>query len=208
MKIGIVAQNQPEDKFGVNTNYLRFIEEFGDPIIILPVNEDRFLDLYSLDALLLPGGQDINPVKYGKNMYGTGNSNPFLEYFDDKLLPKLIGKIPIFGICRGLQALNVHFGGTLKNLWYHPSSINDNHEAHKVHEPGNKDKKDLWGVNSFHHQAIDGLAKNLKTELISDDYLHVIEAVSDFERKIFCVQWHPERLDDDYSKNMFSRILK
>ena len=120
----------------------------------------------------------------------------------------LVGKIPIFGICRGLQTLNVHFGGTLRNLWGHSYSSSDTHEVHKIKFPNNKGKEIKMGVNSFHHQAIDKLAENLTVEATSDEiYWNCIEAVSDYNNRIFAVQWHPERLWDKYSIERFSKLL-
>lgn len=213
MRIGIPAQNQPEGKFGVNTNYLDFISQFGNPIIILPIDKEEYFDVYNIDALVLPGGQDVNPARYNKIGYQTGSSNIFLEYFDTQILPLLVGKVPIFGICRGLQTLNVYFGGTLKNLWWHPYSNTDIDEVHKIRIrfPNGKNK-DKMGVNSFHHQAIDRLADNFNIEAVADELLGipsgVVEAISDLNRNIFAVQWHPERLMDQYSFDKFNLILK
>ncbi|RPJ69871.1 MAG: hypothetical protein EHM20_15985 [Alphaproteobacteria bacterium] len=206
IKIGIPAQDQPENKFGVNTNYLRFIYQFGHPVVILPETYDNFSQIYKLDALLLPGGADVNTHRYSNTPdYGTYNSNNFLEHFDTEILPKLIGEMPIFGICRGLQTLNVLFGGTLKNLWFHPYSINDTDTVHKIYVSG--EKKPLK-VNSFHHQAIGKLAGNLTKEAQSEDLSEsIIEAISDHKKHIFAVQWHPERLLDEYSVNNFKKIL-
>jgi gamma-glutamyl-gamma-aminobutyrate hydrolase PuuD len=207
IKIGIPAQDQPDSKFGVNTNYLDFIYKVGHPVIILPESYDNFKEIYKIDALLLPGGADIDPKRYTDvPMYGTYNSNTWLEHFDTKILPNLLGKLPIFGICRGLQSLNVIFGGTLRNLWWHPYSINEMDETHKIEITG---KKEPMKVNSFHHQAIDKIAPNFiveaKTNAVDES---VIEAISDYKKNIFAVQWHPERLLDEYSINKFKEILR
>lgn len=203
-RIGIVAQNQ-EDKFGVNTNYLEWINQFGHPVIITPCEPEEFFNIYNLDALLLPGGADVNINRYSELVdYRAGGSNPFLEYFDVKLLPLLIGEIPIFGICRGLQTLNVTFGGTLYQDVFHPHSDYPNDLVHQIILEGAKNK--TFKVNSFHHQAISRLANNFIVEGKSDD--GYIEAISDYKNKIFAVQWHPERLWDNYSYDMMQSILQ
>lgn len=207
LKIGIPAQEQPDNKFGVNINYLQFIYGFGRPVVILPENYDDFKEIYKLDAVVLPGGADVDSRRYSKApMYGNYNPNIYLEHFDANILPALLGNIPIFGICRGLQTLNVVYGGSLKNLWFHPYSNYDMDEAHKVMAAG--EKKEM-GVNSFHHQGISKLADNFSKEAVSNDKFEaVIEAISDFRKRIFAVQWHPERLLDVYSINKFKEILK
>lgn len=210
LKIGIVAQNQPEEKFGVNSNYLEWIYNFGRPVVILPETYDDFKEIYKLDALVLPGGADVDYKRYS-NLPALSNLQPntFLEHFDNNILPKLFKNMPIFGICRGLQTLNVFCGGSLRNLWWHPYSSFDSQEVHSVWTPEMKfDKNKFYmKVNSFHHQGIRNLARNFKVEL-EDKEDNVVEAISDYASKVFAVQWHPERLDDDYSKNMFKFILK
>lgn len=211
LKIGIPAQDQSDSKFGVNVNYLQFIYQFGRPVMILPETYDDFKEIYKLDALVVPGGADVDSKRYTNvPMYGNYNSNIYLEHFDTKILPNLVGKMPIFGICRGLQTLNVLFGGSLRNLWFHPYSQYDDQEVHMVWRSNqeNWDRKNyLHKVNSFHHQAINKLADNFKSELV-DFEDGVIEAISDNSKKIFAVQWHPERLKDDYSMNKFASILR
>lgn len=205
LKIGIVAQKHDEI-FGVHTNYLEWGDRFGYSVTINPVYPKDFYDVYNIDALILPGGSDLFTDRFGqKPGYSTGNPNQYLEWFDKNILPTLIGEIPIFGICRGLQTLNVLFGGTLvQDLQYHPYSTYENHTVHKVYIPG--EKKHLMEVNSFHHQGIDKLAPNFVKELDAHD--GVIEAISDYDNNIFAVQWHPERLLDRYSIQNFHRILK
>lgn len=209
-KIGIPAQNH-DDKFGCNTNYLKFIYQFGNPIVILPERVEDFHEIYKLDALLLPGGSDVDPKRYSNRpLFDTYNPNIYLEHFDNQILPTLIGNIPVFGICRGLQTLNVHFGGTLRNLYFHPYSSYDEQESHPVWKADidkwNKNNHE-FKVNSFHHQSIGALANNFKIELV-DFKDNVIEAITDEKRKIAAVQWHPERLLDNYSTNLFKSILK
>lgn len=207
VKVGIVAQDQPESKFGVSVNYLNFAYKVGRPVIILPENYDNYKEIYNIDALLLPGGADVDSKRYTDvPLYGTFSPNAWLEHFDNAILPNLLGKLPIFGICRGLQTLNVIFGGTLRNLLWHPYSQFDADDVHKIDVNG---KKDPMKVNSFHHQAIAKLAPNFiveaKTNTLDES---VIEAISDYKNKIFAVQWHPERLLDEYSTNKFKEILK
>jgi putative glutamine amidotransferase len=211
VKVGIPAQNHDE-KFGVNSNYLEFIYQFGRPVVILPESYDDFREIYTIDALLLPGGADINYSRYSLiPKLATNNPNIFLEYFDTQILPNLVGRMPIFGICRGLQTLNVLFGGTLQNIWWnHGYSNFETDNCHKVET--NEKTKELaeFGVNSFHHQGIKKLATNFTVEatyIKNKTKDGIIEAISDYSKRIFAVQWHPERLLDSYSMNKFNKIL-
>ena len=205
LKIGIPAQNH-EDKFGVNINYLEWIYNFGRPVIIMPETYDFYKEIYKIDALVLPGGSDVNSNRYTNlPSLGTYQPNIYLEHFDANILPKLIGNMPIFGICRGLQTLNVLFGGTLRNLMWHPYSTHDSQEVHKI-ETNEKTKALMeFKVNSFHHQGILKLGVDLTVEATASD--KVIEAISNYSKRIFAVQWHPERLLDWYSTEKFKSIL-
>ena len=214
-KIGIPAQDH-DGKFGVNMNYLEFICKFGSPVIISPCRKEDFFSIYNLDALLLPGGADVNSQRYTDlPMFGNYNPNIYMEWFDNNILPLIIGNMPVFGICRGLQTLNVFFGGTLQNLVWHPYSSHETHEVHQVipYNNGNRPQKfnsketPKFGVNSFHHQAVNKLYQNFKIEAESE-YGGVIEAISYYEKKIAAVQWHPERLLDNYSLKLFQSILR
>lgn len=206
IKVGIVSQDQPENRFGTQKNYISFVEAAGGtPLLILPIDVRDFEEVYNIDALLLPGGADVNPLRYGEELsIFCGNQNPFLEYFDVKILPHLVGKIPIFGICRGLQTLNVVLGGTLhQHIKDHPISSYETDLVHEVYFT-NLPKKSMK-VNSFHHQAIKELAPGLKEEAYHGN---ITEAISNREKRIFAVQWHPERSMDKYSIDSFKGILK
>lgn len=199
--IGIVGQMSGEI-YGVHEDYMSFVETHGNPVVIFPTDFQDFKKAYKLDALLLPGGADVASNRYAWfPSVMSGHPNPYLEYFDTKILPLLIGVMPIFGICRGLQTLNVALGGGMyQHLWTHPYSKSKQDAVHDVTLKGGKKMK----VNSFHHQAIKPV-KGLEIEASSPD--GVVEAISDWKRKIFAVQWHPERLLDSYSEEAFAKIL-
>lgn len=203
-RIGIVGQ-YTGDIFGVNENYIEFATLFGQPIVISPVQKDLWFKTYGLDGLILPGGADVAYWRYSKMWnFWQGRPNWHLETFDLDILPQLIGRIPIFGICRGLQTLNVHFGGTLhRHLFRHPYSKHNKDTVHNVRE---RFSGKVFGVNSFHHQCIKDLGKDLTAEVITSD--GIIEAISNEKLKIFAVQWHPERLRDDYSIDKAKELFK
>ena len=162
----------------------------------------------SLDGLVLQGGNDVAPESYGEaplNMAWRGD--PVRDHYETELIRAFhcAGK-PIFGICRGLQMLNVAFGGT---LWQdietqQPHALPHfrpdlyEHNVHKVEILPHTHLSDLYptlrhgSVNSIHHQAIRALAPDFVVEARSPDD-EVIEAI---RHKgcgyIAAVQWHPE----------------
>ena len=148
------------------------------------------------DALLLPGGGDMHPRFYGQAINGStdideGRDARELALIDDFLRT---GR-QVIGICRGLQVLNVYFGGTLRQHIAGHSRIDGADRLHTVNSlPGLL--RELYGarftVNSAHHQAVRRLGKGLCVLACSDD--GTVEAVGHKTLPVFAVQWHPERL--------------
>lgn len=209
MRIGIVAQEQDEDSFGVRKDYLSLIEYIGGtPLMIYPTDIETFWKAYPIDGLILPGGSDLNTFRYNK-IPGLWNYRPnnFLEHFDTQILPNVVDKrIPIFGICRGLQTLNVFFGGTLnQHIPWHPMSTYDSHLVHEVTVGIPGDKLHDQKVNSSHHQCIDRLAPNFSVIARSRD--GVIEGIYHKNLPIAAVQWHPERIYDNFSLKVINTIF-
>ena len=176
------------------------------------------------DGLLLSGGEDVDPALYGQDPHEKlGRVN---RRRDDQELGLIAAArrrgAPVFGICRGLQVLNVAYGGTLVQDLpaLRPSSIR--HEvgsprdfrAHEVTTTAGSFLTPAGAsrlrVNSRHHQGIERLGAGLEACAHSDDGL--IEAVQAVPaagegRPIFAVEWHPENLKDDAdARRLFERF--
>jgi len=159
----------------------------------------------AIDGLILQGGIDVHPSTYGeKPNIEYKDSDIVRDTFEIALFKKALEKkIPILGICRGCQIMNVALGGTLKQEIKGTSHIEhstddfgeDNFHLISV-EPNSTVSKIYSGktrltVNSLHHQAIDKLGANLVIEAQSED--NIIEAIRyDSENFVLGVQWHPE----------------
>lgn len=158
------------------------------------------------DGLLLPGGADVDPHLYGQEpAEKCGKPNIRRDMAEPKLLEAFLptGK-PILCICRGIQMLNVHFGGTLHQdiskmqVCKHSDFRKKNNGSHTVKLlPRTKlsqifDEELIW-VNSMHHQAVDKVGPGLAVSAVSEDGF--IEGLEVFLHP-FCVgvQWHPEHM--------------
>lgn len=208
-KIGIVGFHR-NDMFGVHTDYLNFVERFGTPVIIPPMSWLDFVKKVNIDGLVLPGGADVDPARYAKNKLHLGilrqwfcyPANPELEKFDTEILPNLIQeRFPIFGICRGMQTLNVVLGGTLRNVDWHKQSTNKTHMVHDIMFSSGRKK----GVNSFHHQALGRIANSFNIIASSTD--GIPEIITHNHYPIAAVQYHPERFEDDWSLAACKRLF-
>ena len=214
------------DSYWMLPGYFLALEEAGAVPVMLPLTDDedalkRLVD--ALDGFLIAGGQDVSPALYGEETKPVcAETCPERDAMETVLLRLLWNADkPVFGICRGLQILNAHLGGTLiQDLGSeHPSDTN-----HRMAAPYDraehavalsKDaplfsllKTDSIGVNSCHHQAIKALAPGLKPMAISPDGL--VEAVYAPEKRfIRAVQWHPEFFfrKDENSRKLFAAFV-
>ncbi len=153
-------------------------------------------------GLLLPGGGDIAPSRYGQAPAGSEEPDPVRDAAELEVTAQFLswGR-PILGICRGIQLLNVAMGGDLiQDLPTAESHRHDPAAGDRVHavraEPDSFLSK-LYGaafaVNSAHHQAVGRLAPGLRLAAVSEPD-GVIEAVECPQRRLYGVQWHPERM--------------
>lgn len=208
--IGVVPLvDRERDSLWMIPGYLDGLQQSGMVPVTLPLTDDSatLKQLVSqLDGILLTGGQDIAPERYrAQPSPECGETCDPRDSMELKLIrASLKRNLPLLGICRGVQLLNVYFGGTLfQDLpTQHPQGID--HHMHPPYDrvvhtvdlvPGTPLhgllNRTSLGVNSYHHQAIRRLAPRLKVMAVSEDGL--IEAVylPDY-RFVWGVQWHPE----------------
>ena len=165
--------------------------------------------------LLLPGGGDITPAFFGQNNHGSHNIDTELDILQIQALSSFMAqKKPVLGICKGLQIINVHLGGTINQ---HIVTA-DTHERkghdkqHNVYHSGLNRRNfffQLYGtstpVNSAHHQAIDLLGRDLAVVCRAGD--NIVEGIMHTTLPIIAVQWHPERIMDDGGERLIRYFL-
>lgn len=170
----------------------------GEPVILHPPAADPLAEiphrLEVFDGVLLPGGADMEPGRYGAQpAQETTDTVAFQDDFDLAVTTALLDTdIPMLAICRGMQVLNVALGGTLHQ---HLPQIVHHNSIHGVQVAAGSRLHGIVGttsieVSSYHHQAIDRLGAGLIVTATSAD--GVIEAVEHRRADIVAVQWHPE----------------
>lgn len=221
--IGITAVASFDEKMhSQRVTYAQAVWAAGGEAVLLPCNPDKSncgQIVSMLDGLLAPGGHDIDPALFGEEVLDEcGGFSRYEDEYDMELIKEAVkqGK-PVLGICRGMQVINVLYGGTLyqdipsqysKELVHtriHP--VQENFHTVDIEE-GSYLAKILGEtrnvkVNSSHHQAVKDVAEGFKVTAKAPD--GVIEAMENEDASILCVQWHPERMQD---MEMYRKLMK
>lgn len=219
-KIGISSCFMYPDKqrnvFGPKSlNYLendmaRYITRKGILPVLIPDVKKDFLDdiLSEMDGFVFQGGTDLAPETYGETPVGPWKGDAYRDRYELYMLDfAMKNSKPVFGICRGMQLMNVYFGGSLYQDIATQTTGKDIHRSAERYDtikhriefvPGTyldtlyRDIPEPY-VNTVHHQAVKDLGKNLEIYATSRDGL--IEAFGYKkapEGKVLGVQWHPE----------------
>ena len=234
--IGIPAASYVDQEYSATPTY-RFNGHYPAAIaaceglpLVIPLNlpEPILRAVFErLDGLCLPGGVDVDPAEYGEASHPDLGSVDYAADRTELLLAKwaLEANLPVLGICRGIQLLNVAGGGT---LYQHlPAQLPDTQRhdyrlqdsawetpTHEVRiEPESKLAaavgKDALRTNSFHHQAVKDVAPGFHATAWAED--GVVEAIeSDGRPFAVGVQWHPEGMfrSDTYSRHIFAAFVE
>lgn len=200
----------------VVTDYVRSVFEAGGlpvPVPTVAGDEDRDAYLDLLDGILFTGGADIHPACYGEEPLKEVNGlAPYKDDYELGLFRKAYERrMPIFGICRGSQLINVGLGGTLYQdlnvqvpgaFGHYPGEMPEEELYHSVDVAAGSRLAGIMGagtihVNSFHHQAVKTLGAHLQVGAVSRD--HIVESIEGEDgRFLLGVQWHPECLTRRY----------
>ena len=209
--IGITTNHEGIDATLREVYYKQIVRAGGTPVLIPPVADNDVLltTLDTLDAIVLSGGGDFNPLWAGEEpvpqLHNINNERDLPEllltrYAFDRQLPML-------GICRGIQTLAMALGGHVEQdikptLIKHSQTSHQSTQTHSVNITPGTMLSDIFGgeatiyVNSFHHQAVDNPGNHMRTAALAPD--GTIEAIESSEQKpIIGVQWHPEWLAED-----------
>ena len=212
-------------RFGTNQAYLTAISVAGGiPILLTPAaieNASQVLD--RVDGLLLPGGADIDPSFFGASRSAQAEyTDPARDALELECLAQAQRRgMPVFGICRGMQMINVALGGTLIQdipsevplalRHSSPTELGRSHLEHDIQVTPDSWFAETSGatalvVNSLHHQAVGSVAAGLLVTATSED--GIIEGLETEDRRTVSVQCHCEELLElDWARALFEAFV-
>ena len=209
----------PESLDGIDVDlyfadYARGVLHAGGLAVHLPFDADPADYVGVFDGVLLPGGADVDPAHYGADPLDGHPIEPERDELELALLALAeADDLPVAGICRGLQLLNVRGGGTLHQDVPEHSHFDKapNTIVHQVDFAEGSACARLYGgrpmqVNSLHHQTIDRVADGFVATGRSED--GTIEAIESLTRPWVAVQWHPEMMDDGHDDPIFGWLVE
>lgn len=205
----------------LENNYITYLSSFGITIVPIPnalPDVRRFFDIVQPSGVILSGGEDIHPHRYGEVPDPEGSYSVLRDATETNILDHAISKnLPVLGICRGMQFLNVYFGGTIVGK---SQQVMNGHLHVPVGKHGIAVSFPLCGntaqrtallqetaiVNSYHHQRVEerGLGKGL-IPFASVPDTQLVEGVVHERYPIAGLLWHPER--ESFSKKFDHYIV-
>jgi gamma-glutamyl-gamma-aminobutyrate hydrolase PuuD len=199
-------------------DYVRAVEQVGGrPLLVPPSDEGIDETLDSLDAIIFSGGSDLDPAHYGAEAHPeTFGIHEERDRAELELMKAALERdMPVLGVCRGIQVLNVARGGNL--IQHLPDIVG--HEGHKHDPPGEFIDHDVaieadttlarilgdrHPVKSHHHQGLDAVGEGLRVSARAED--GSIEGVEDPQRRFAVgVLWHPEAGED---RKLFEALVE
>lgn len=227
-KIHFFHKERPFPRWGVALDYCAAVEAAGGIPVVLPLSQDASVleGMFSLlDGLLLPGGFDVDPIHYGEEPSRLlEDVDPLRDLTELYLARRALAEdLPIFGVCRGEQLLNVAAGGSLyqdlhaqsgRETLKHFQETAEERPTHSVEIEPDTILREIVGaanvrVNSYHHQAVKALAPGFRASARAKD--GIVEAIeSTTHSYAIGVQWHPELAHHggDFNLALFRRHVQ
>ncbi len=191
-------------------DYAKAVLHAGGLPVHLPMDADPLAYLPILDGIVLSGGADVEPDRYDAENTAS-DTEPLRDALEFALLEGAIAdELPVLGICRGLQVLNVHAGGTLhQDVPEHARyDVDPGTRTHDVFFETNSRlglmysnrstsgavERGIAEVNSLHHQTVDAVGEGLLVSARAID--GTVEGLEMAGADVIAVQWHPEMLDE------------
>jgi putative glutamine amidotransferase len=230
MRIAISVAEEEKAKGAESPYYQAFLDAgaAASEIELVSVSDAPRVHADNYDGIVFAGGEDVDPSFYGEaKRYESVHANRARDEFEFALLNRAMARrAPILGICRGVQMINVKFGGTLYQDMKQDGAPQTEHQQTDLgksrQEPTHSalvtDPESNLGtmvkgacrVNSLHHQAVKRLGRGLRVTAHSEDgFVEALESAGEYPF-LMAVQWHPEEMvrNSPEQREIFVRFLE
>jgi len=229
MRIAVSVSEKEKEKGAESPYFLALLAAGADAseIALVSASDAPRVRPGDYDGILFTGGEDVDPAFYGENkQYESVHDHRPRDQFEFSLLERALARrVPILGICRGVQMINVKFGGTLfqdmkedaePQLEHRQTDLGKSRQE-ATHSVLVTDSESSLGtivrgacrVNSLHHQAIKRLGRGLKVTARSEDgFVEAVESAEEYPF-LMAVQWHPEEMVNNSAeqREIFVRFI-
>ncbi len=191
-------------------HYSSAVLDAGGTPVLLPPCHDPLSFVTIIDGLLIPGGGDMDPSYYSEKPHPGIKVVPRQRTDFEIALLKAIMELrkSVFGVCYGMQLINVVLGGSLYQDIKSQlgTSVDHTKGSHRIMGDG-KQMRGEFVVNTSHHQAVKELGQNIEVIAAAED--HLVEAIHLAGYPfLLAVQWHPERSKDELSAQLFRSFVE
>ncbi len=214
--VGIVANKRPRkiaiSEWGHSGYYQAIKRAGGEPVIIKP--DTPLSEFEKCKGLIIPGGRDVDPAWYGEKPHDqTQISDIGRDALEIALIRRAMKHdIPVLGVCRGHQLLNVATGGTLiQHVSGHVSHVHPvwiSTKSRLMDFINDVTDGDVFRVNSLHHQVVGAIGKDMRAVAFSATGDGLVEAIESMKHTfVLGVQWHPEMFVNAEFSNLMDELL-
>lgn len=226
-RIGMLIRMKSGDNhYVIGQSDINAVKNAGGLPVLIPVmnsTEDIPEQVENIDALYIPGGPDINTLLFGEEpIIGMGGSRRSDDIYEMEIIRQAAAKnLPILGVCRGEQVINIAFGGTVYQdiPAQYPNAL-----RHRQPDPGCEMTHSVkvekgtalyalcncerLEVNTFHHESVREPGRGIKVSATAPD--GIIEAIESEDGRIMGIQWHPELLQQEGGVHtaVFKRLVE
>jgi len=184
-------------------NYIVYLQNLGFVPVLVPngiQNPEDYLTSLGVEGLVLTGGGDVDPARYGQENTASNEISPMRDETEFRLMQCAVDRhFPVLAICRGMQFMNVFFGGSL--IQDIPTQVNAalDHRTgtHSIHVLDSRIEQALgirvWDVNTYHHQGVHTTTVAPGLDIFATTEDNIVEGILHPAYPIIGVQWHPER---------------